>query len=121
MFFAGLAFANVFTFFEPFAPLAFFAAFWLFFGDAKPSEPWRQSMYYHFYEREPEHNAAPHFGVRTLTHKLIHFYTHDEWELYDLTTDPHELKNVYNNPAYAVKRNELKAELERLRKEFGDS
>jgi arylsulfatase A-like enzyme len=87
---------------------------------AKPAKPWRSSMYYHFYEREPEHNAAPHFGVRTATHKLIHFYTNDEWELYDLTVDRQELKNVYNNPAYAVKRNELKAELERLRREFAD-
>ncbi|MCS7033189.1 MAG: sulfatase [Phycisphaerae bacterium] len=80
----------------------------------------RGSIYYHYYEQEPEHNVAPHRGVRTETHKLIHFYTHDEWELYDLTKDPDELRNVYDHPAYAVTRNRLKAELQRLRKHYGD-
>ncbi len=33
-------------------------------------------------------------------YKLIHFYDIvDSWELYDLETDPNEMKNLYNDPA----------------------
>jgi arylsulfatase A-like enzyme len=87
----------------------------------QPPADWRQSVYYHYYEQEPEHNVAPHYGVRTATHKLIHFYTHDQWELYDLPRDPHELQNRYDDPAYAALRDQLKAELHRLREEFEDA
>jgi hypothetical protein len=44
----------------------------------------------------------------------------DVWELYDLQKDPHELNNVYAEPAYAATVTELKSELERLRKELND-
>jgi arylsulfatase A-like enzyme len=61
-----------------------------------------------------------HYGVRTDRHKLIFFPELDEWELYDLEKDPHELKSVYTDPAYAETVKDLKAELERLRKRYGD-
>lgn len=86
-----------------------------------PPADWRASVYYHYYEQEPEHNVAPHYGVRTAGHKLIRFYTHDEWELYDLEKDPDELRNVAEDPAYAAVRAELTAELERLRKQYADN
>jgi len=80
-----------------------------------PSD-WRKSIYYHYYEYPAVHSVKRHYGVRTLRHKLIHFYHDvDEWELYDLEKDPHELNNVYADPAYAAVATELKAELERLR------
>jgi uncharacterized sulfatase len=86
-----------------------------------PSE-WRQSIYYHYYEYPAWHMVKRHYGVRTHEFKLIHFYYDiDAWELYDLKKDPHELNNVYDDPAYADKVVELKAELERLRKFYGDS
>jgi arylsulfatase A-like enzyme len=66
--------------------------------------------------------AKKHYGVRTKKHKLIHFYYDiDAWELYDLEKDPHELSNVYDDPAYARVRAELTAELHRLQKLCGDS
>ena len=86
----------------------------------QPPVDWRTSVYYHYYEQEPEHNVAPHYGVRTATHKLIRFYTHDEWELYDLVNDPNELRNVADDPAYAQVRADLAVELERLRKQYAD-
>ena len=62
---------------------------------------WRKSVYYHYYEFPQPHHVQPHYGVRTDRYKLIHFYTIDEWELFDLENDPHELKSVYDDPAYA--------------------
>ena len=68
-------------------------------------------------------------AIRTKTHKLIYFYGADYegknqtppgWELYDLSRDPSELNNVYDDPAYAQVREELKEQLARLRKEVGD-
>ena len=59
-----------------------------------PSD-WRTSLYYHFYEYPAEHKVKRHYGVRNNRYKLIHFYNDiDEWELYDLQKDPHELHNV---------------------------
>ena len=53
-------------------------------------------------------------------YKLIYFPELGEWELFDLEKDPHELKSVYDDPAYAETVKDLKAELERLRKQYGD-
>lgn len=43
------------------------------------------------------------------------------WELYELGQDPHEMNNVYNHPAYSKVREELKAELLKVKKELGDT
>lgn len=81
---------------------------------------WRQSMYYRYYEFPGPHNVRQHFGVRTTTHKLMFFPDFDEWELYDLQKDPHELSNAYSEPSNAKLIRELKAELSRLQKLYGD-
>jgi len=54
---------------------------------------------------------------------LIHFYYYDidARELYDLQKDANEVNNVVNNPAYAEVVKQLKAKLNRLRKQYGDS
>jgi len=83
---------------------------------------WRTSMYYHYYEYPGAHSVKRHYGVRTRRYKLIHFYYDiDAWELYDLERDPDELNNVYDDPSYAGVVNELKSELEQLRRLYGDS
>ena len=82
---------------------------------------WRTSMYYRYYHDPGDHNTRAHLGVRTLTHKLIHFWKKDQWELYDLTADPNELKNIYSDPAQAETAANLKAELARLKKELQDN
>ncbi|GAH33186.1 unnamed protein product, partial [marine sediment metagenome] len=68
-----------------------------------------------FYEFPGAHSVRRHYGVATRRHKLIYFYNLKEWELYDLQKNPHELKSVYDDPAYARVVTELKAELKRLR------
>ncbi len=84
----------------------------------EPSD-WRDSFYYHFYEGvERVHHVYKHEGVTTGRAKLINFYPLDEWELYDLEKDPHEMVSVYDRPEYAEVQKQLHAELERLRKEL---
>jgi len=83
-----------------------------------PSD-WRDSIYYHYYEFPAWHDVRRHYGVRTQRHKLIHFYDIGEWELFDLERDPDELRSLYDDPAYAPVVEELKAELQRLRAEYG--
>ncbi|MEX2271022.1 MAG: sulfatase-like hydrolase/transferase [Vicinamibacterales bacterium] len=41
---------------------------------------WRTSMYYRYYHDPGDHNTRAHYGIRTRTHKLIHFWKKDEWE-----------------------------------------
>lgn len=82
---------------------------------------WRKSLYYHFYEYPAEHAVKKHYGVSTDRYKLIHFYDDiDEWELYDLQNDPHEMNNLYNNSGYSAVIKDLKKELVRLQKLYDD-
>lgn len=82
---------------------------------------WRTSMYYRYYHDPGHHNTAAHYGVRTETHKLIHYWRQDEWEMFDLVNDPAELRNLAGDPAHARTFQELRAELQRLQKELGDN
>jgi arylsulfatase A-like enzyme len=81
---------------------------------------WRTAMYYRYYHYPMHHKVQPHYGVRTERHKLIYFNKINQWELFDLRTDPHELKNVYADPAQADTVKRLKAEMYRLKKELKD-
>jgi arylsulfatase A-like enzyme len=81
---------------------------------------WRTSMYYRYYDYPGAHRVQPHYGLRTGRFKLIYYKKIDQWELFDLSKDPHELKNVYADPAYAKQAAELKDELYRLKKELKD-
>ncbi|MCU0877364.1 MAG: DUF4976 domain-containing protein, partial [Pirellulaceae bacterium] len=83
-------------------------------------DDWRKSVYYHYYEFPQPHYVHPHRGVRTERHKLIHFYTIDQWELFDLEKDPQEMKSVYDDPAYAQTVADLKQELARLMDHYQD-
>jgi len=83
---------------------------------------WRKSIYYHYYDFPSGQLIKRHYGIRTERYKLIHFYYDiDEWELYDLHKDPNELNNLYGQPGYAEITENLKNELNRLRKQYGDS
>ncbi|MCH8806530.1 MAG: sulfatase [Planctomycetes bacterium] len=90
-------------------------------GETPPN--WRKSMYYNYYEYQGGgHMVRPHYGVRTQRYKLMHFHDGiDAWELFDLQKDPDELNNVYDNPAYAGTVKELKSEIARLQRQYGDS
>jgi arylsulfatase A-like enzyme len=83
-------------------------------------QDWRTSMYYRYYHYPMHHRVQPHYGVRTERYKLIYFNKIHQWELFDLAKDPHELKNVYAEPAYAEAVKVLKVEMYRLKKELKD-
>jgi arylsulfatase A-like enzyme len=84
-----------------------------------PSD-WRKSFYYHYYEFPGAHSVRKHYGVVTDRYKLVYFYEPDMnyWELFDLQTDPLEMKSVYDDAKYAQTRQDLEKELARLRKEL---
>jgi arylsulfatase A-like enzyme len=84
----------------------------------KEPADWRTSLYYHYYEYLGPHNVHRHFGVVTDRYKLVHFYEPemDYRELFDLETDPRELRSVYGQPGRAKVQEELSRELSRLRK-----
>lgn len=86
------------------------------------TDQWRDAVYYTYYEYPAVHMVKRHYGIATERYKLIHFYYDiDEWELYDLEKDPHEMHNVYGDPAYAEVRQMMHKRLEELRKYYGDS
>ena len=81
-------------------------------------ESWRDSVYYHYYEFPAVHSVRRHEGVFDGRYKLIHFYDLDEWELYDMETDPSEMNSQYDNPEYQEIVEKLKLELERLKEQY---
>lgn len=83
---------------------------------------WRDAVYYTYYEYPAVHMVKRHYGIATERYKLIHFYYDvDEWEMYDLEKDPHEMKNIYNDPAYAEVQKELHEKLDETRKYYNDN
>ena len=94
-----------------------------FFQNLQGETPanWRQSMYYHYYEFPYWHHVQPHYGIRNQRYKLAHFYYNiDVWEFYDLENDPNELSNEIDNPDYAGIIDDMKNELHKLMKTYGN-
>ena len=94
-------------------------------GDISPlkaaaSHDWRTSLYYQYFEYPVPHSVMPHYGVRSETHKLIHFTAEgkDFWELYDLEADPSELKNQYHEAGFEQIKADLHQQLIALRKQY---
>ena len=105
-----------------------------------PPTDWRNSIFYSYYENswalremareqmtDPSfgywtpHRVGPHRGVCTGRYKLIEYYGEgDYWELFDLEDDPHELRNLYDEPGHAPLLEELRAELVRQREQYGE-
>lgn len=96
---------------------------------------WRKAMYYRYWmHNTSDHHVPAHYGVRTDRWKLIYYYgkplgmtganppdTEPDWELFDVRNDPREMKNLYHNPKYASEVRDLKALLDKLQKEAGDT
>lgn len=79
---------------------------------------WRTSFYYRFYE--VAYGIGPIEGVRTMTHKLIrHGFADRGAELYDLRTDPREMRNLISDPSATAVSAEMSKELARLRDQLG--
>ncbi|SHF01747.1 Sulfatase [Mariniphaga anaerophila] len=83
---------------------------------------WRDAVYYHYYDFPNEHMVKKHYGIRTERYKLIHFYDDiDEWELYDLETDPDEMNNLIHSEQHVATVARLKKELKKLQEQYGDT
>src|SRR5436190_4548690 len=82
---------------------------------------WRESMYYRYYHDPGDHDTRAHYGIRTLTHKLIYYWKKDQWELFDLVRDPQGMRNLYDDPGQQKVVARLKKELARLKKEVKDN
>ena len=69
----------------------------------KTPKDWRKSFYYHYYEYPGYHYVRRHYGVADGRYKLIRFYEKDvdQWELFDLKSDPSEMTSVYGLPDMA--------------------
>jgi len=78
---------------------------------------WRTSLYYHYYEHG--FHGVPKFeGVFNKNYKLINYYTTAEWELFDRSKDPLEMRNVYDDPDYKDIVSEMNNELHKLREQY---
>jgi len=81
----------------------------------------RDALYYHYYEGiEKEHKVAKHEGIRTNTHKLIHFKDVgiDYFELYDIAADPSEMNNLYGTEAVSEIQDELHSQLVKVKEKY---
>lgn len=86
-----------------------------------PGAPWRADWLYEYYEFPGNQQVRPCRGVRTERHKYIHYFTApEEFELYDLATDPQEIHNLYGEQIHADLVRSLSARLEELRRQTGD-
>lgn len=86
---------------------------------------WRDAIYYHYYEyvRGPgNHAVSAHYGIKSDRFKLIRFYGHvNQWEFYDLASDPNEMRNLIDEPAMQSRIAEMKRRLAALRQQYRDS
>lgn len=86
-----------------------------------PESPWREAVYYHYYEYPLPHRVSPQLGIRTQRYKLIRFYgPRDAWELYDLSEDPNEMKNRYEQKGMEAITTSLKEQLTKLALQYHD-
>ncbi len=74
-------------------------------------------LYYHYY-LHGGHGVPAHDGVRTMRYKLMHFYTQDEFNLFDLEKDPMELQSLHDDPAYADVLADMMGRYERARARY---
>lgn len=83
---------------------------------------WRTSFVVEYWSDTvfPRMRKTGYRAVRTADWKYIH-YTDQKGmdELYDLSSDPYELKNRINDPSVAAKRDRLETELDRILSETG--
>jgi arylsulfatase A-like enzyme len=91
-------------------------------AEEKPNVAWRKDWLYEYYEYPGFENVRPCRGVRTERYKLIHFFLEpQEFELYDLQSDPEERNNLYGKPGYEELTSHLKERLAALRAETHDT
>jgi len=87
-------------------------ASWKEVAAGRKPEGWRQSFFAQYYKELGDVPTC--FAIRTTTHKLVKYPNLPEFtEVFDLTNDPYEIKNLASDTALTAK---LDAELEQLLK-----
>ncbi|WP_435274140.1 sulfatase [Psychrobium sp. nBUS_13] len=94
----------------------------------------RDAIYYRYWLHMAHHTVPAHYGIRTKTHKLAFFYglpldangampaaTPPYWELYDLSSDPKEMNNLYSSAQSAAIKQQLKTQLNQIKQAIGDT
>ncbi len=85
------------------------------------SVPWRSEFLYEYYEYPAVHMVRKNRGIRTKRWKYIHYFEDpQEFELYDIQNDPHEVNNLYGNPAFQDVVDQLRTRMEGLRRKLND-
>ena len=88
----------------------------------KSAKEWRKSFLIEYYSDKvfPRIVNMGYKAVRTERYKYIHYTDLDGMdELYDLQSDPYELKNSINDPGMATTLKEMKVELNNLLEQTG--
>jgi arylsulfatase A-like enzyme len=92
---------------------------------------WRDEFLYEYFEEVPPKVKPSGWGgyktpttlaLRTETMKLIQYVGHPDWtEMFDLSADPYETKNLYGDadPIVAAKRTRLEKQLEQQKQKVG--
>jgi len=99
-------------------PAAMQGRSWLPLAEGRTAPRREAFLYEYFFENS---YATPTIvGVRTTTDKLITYPGHDDWtEVFDMTADPFEIRNLRTDQAQAARLTALRATLERERTTTG--
>ena len=84
-------------------------------------EPWREAFLYEFY-RSPMYGGVPTvIAVREERWKLITYPGYPEWsQLFDLETDPREMRDLARDPEHAAERERLERRLREVESRIGE-
>ena len=92
---------------------------------------WPDAVYYHYWQHLLHRHVTAHYGIRTKDAKLIFYYglplgmtdfpaVPADWEFFDLTRDPNEMRDAYADPNYASQIAALKQRLDDFKQTTGD-
>jgi arylsulfatase A-like enzyme len=94
-------------------------------GGVQPNN-WRDTLYYRYIDGG--HGVAKHSAIRTESLKLLHFDSprtpiemENRWELFDLSKDPQEMKNLAKEDSYASELEMMKARFIKTKEFYGDT
>jgi len=90
------------------------------FDSKSNNKDWRKAFMFEYYVDDAYPYAGPNMlAIRTDKFKLVDDFLDDDIdELYDLENDPGEMKNLINDPKYDDIEQELRNELENLKKRY---
>ena len=83
-------------------------------------ENWREAMFYEYFWERAFPQTPTVFGVRTEQYKYMNYHgIFDLNELYDLKNDPHEMRNLIDDPSHYDVKVDMQKRLASLMKEYG--